>query len=70
MDLSNFVYWEKIDRNFLLMLTQSNPDSQTVPSQARNTASGCNAVPSHGRRTGFQITSKRYRDRLKWFEFK
>lgn len=29
MNLSNFMYWEKIDKNFLLLLTQSDPDSQT-----------------------------------------
>ena len=32
---------------------QSDPDSQTDPHQARNTSSGCNATPSHGRHTGF-----------------
>ena len=29
MNLSNFMYWEKIDKNFLLLLTQLDPDSQT-----------------------------------------
>ena len=33
--------------------TQSDPDSQTVRPLARNNASGCNAAPSHGRKTSF-----------------
>ena len=49
------MYWEKIDRNFLLLLTQSNPDSQTDRSQARNSASGCNAAPSLHRSIGFAV---------------
>ena len=36
-----------------LALAQSDPDSQTAPYQARNTSSGCNAAPFHGRHTGF-----------------
>ena len=55
MDLSNFVYWEKIDRNFLLLPTQSDPDSQTARPLARNTASGCNAARSLHRNTGFGV---------------
>ena len=55
MDLSNFVYWEKIDRNFLLLLIQSDPDSQTARPQVRNTASGCNAARSLHHNTGFVV---------------
>ena len=53
MDLSNFVYWEKTDRNFLLLLIQSDPDSQTTRPLARNSALGCNAAQPHSRNTGF-----------------
>ena len=34
---------------------QSDPDSQTDPHQARNSASGCNAATSHGRHIGSAI---------------
>ena len=33
--------------------TQSDPDSQTDPHQARNTSRSCNATLSHGRHIGF-----------------
>ena len=49
------MYWEKIDRNFLLLLTQSDPDSQTDQPQARNSASGCSAVPYLHRSIGFTV---------------
>ena len=46
--------------------TQSDPDSQTDPHQARNTSSGCNAVPSHGRHTGFAGGKAGMRYPLPW----
>ena len=67
MDLSNFVYWEKIDRNFLLLLTQSSPDLQTIRPQVRNTASGCNAAQPHGRNTGSAGGRVGIRYPLLWF---
>ena len=67
MDLSNFVYWEKIDRNFLLLLTQSSPDSQTARPQVRNTASGCNAAQPHGRNTDSAGGRVGIRYPLPWF---
>ena len=45
------MYWEKIDKNFLLLLTQLDPDSQTARPQVRNTASGCNAAQPQVRNT-------------------
>ena len=35
--------------------TQSDPDSQTDPHQARNTWRSCNATLSHGRHIGFAV---------------
>lgn len=67
MDLSNFVYWEKIDRNFLLLLIQSSPDLQTVRPKVRNTASGCNAAQPHGRNTGSAGGRVGMRYPLLWF---
>ena len=55
MDLSNFMYWKKIDRNFLLLLTQSDPDSQTDRPQARNSASGYSAARFLHHNTGFEV---------------
>ena len=42
----------KTDKDYLHPATQSDPDSQTSPHQARNTWRSCNAAPSHGRHTG------------------
>ncbi len=46
---------EQTDTDSLHLTTQSGPDSQTTRPQARNSSSGCNAAPSYGRRTGFEI---------------
>ena len=67
MDLSNFVYWEKTDRNFLLLLIQSDPDSQTTRPLARNSALGCNATQFQGRNTGFADERTGMRHPLPWF---
>ena len=56
MDQSKFEHLQRTDKGYSPRpTTQSDPDSQTDPLQARNSASGCNAAPSHGRRTGFEI---------------
>ena len=52
MDQSKFVYFRQKYTNYLHPTTQSDPDSQTAPHQARNTLRSCNAAPSHGRHTG------------------
>ena len=44
---------KQTDTNSPHPTTQSGPDSQTAQRQARNTASGCNAIPSRGLYTGF-----------------
>ena len=47
--------------------TQSDSDSRTDPHQALNTWRSCNAVPSHGRRTGFEAGRAGMRHPLPWF---
>ena len=51
----------------ILPTAQSDPDSQTNPHQARNSASGCNATPSHDRHTGFAVGRIGERYPLPWF---
>ena len=53
MDQSKFVYFRKKYTNYLHPTTQSDPDSQTAPHQARNTLRSCSAAPFHGRHSGF-----------------
>ena len=67
MDLSNFVYWEQIDRNFFLLLTQSDPDSQTDPHQAHKAWRSCNAARTYGRHTGSVSGTASISYPLPWF---
>ena len=68
MDQSNLEHLQRTCKNGPLRpTTQSGPDSQTVPPQARNSASGCNATPSHGRHTGFADGRAGMRYPLPWF---
>ena len=57
----------KTDKSLSHPSTQSDPDSQTDPHQARNSASGCNATPSHGLHTGFATGRADMHYPLPWF---
>ena len=48
-------YLVQTNTNYPHPTTQSDPDSQTDPPQARNTASGCNAAPSLHHNTSFAV---------------
>ena len=50
-----FGHSAQTDTNSSRPATQSGPDSQTARPQARNSASGCNATPSLGQSTGFEV---------------
>ena len=53
---SNLEHLQRTCKNCPLRpTTQSGPDSQTAPPQARNSASGCNAARSLHRSTGFEV---------------
>ena len=56
MDQSNFEHLQRTDKGYPPHpTTQSGPDSQTDRPQARNSASGCNAVRFLRRSTGFAV---------------
>ena len=54
-DRSNPEYLEQTDIDSPHPATQLDPDSQTAPPQARNSASGCSAVRSLHHNIGFAV---------------
>ena len=68
MDQSNLEHLQRTCKNCPLRpTTQSAPDSQTARPLARNTASGCNAAPFHGRHTASEGGRVGEQFRICWF---
>ena len=63
------VYFLQTDKDSLHPATQSYPDSQTAPHQARNTWRSCNAARSLHHNTGFTVGRAGMRYPLPWFRF-